>query len=56
MLVVVLLVLLGHWELTAVELLSLGNVMPSGLVPCSGNINDLLFALELLGCSDWLLG
>jgi hypothetical protein len=42
--------------LSAAELLSLGNVMPSGLVPHSGNIHGLLVALELLGCSDWLLG
>jgi hypothetical protein len=34
----------------------LGNDSPSGLVPHSGNIRDLLLALELLGCSGWLLG
>jgi hypothetical protein len=34
----------------------LGNDSPSGLVPHNGNIHDLLLALELLGCSDWLLG
>jgi hypothetical protein len=49
-------VLQGHWELTAVELLSLGNDSPSGLVPHSGNIHGLLLALELLGYYDWLLG
>jgi hypothetical protein len=49
-------VLLGHWEMTAAELLSLGNESPSDLVPHSVNIRDLLLALELLGCSDWLLG
>jgi hypothetical protein len=37
-------------------LFSLGNESPSDLVPHNGNIRDLLFALELLGCSDWLLG
>lgn len=49
-------VLQGHWELTAAELLSLGNESPSDLVPHSGNIPGLLLALGLLGCSDWLLG
>jgi hypothetical protein len=49
-------VLQGHWELTATELLSLGNESRSDLVPHSGNICDLLLALEWLGCSDWLLG
>jgi hypothetical protein len=34
----------------------LGNDSPSGLVPHNGNIHDLLLALELLGCSGWLLG
>jgi hypothetical protein len=42
--------------LAAAELLSLGNDSPNGLVPHSGNMNDLLLALELLGCSGWLLG
>jgi hypothetical protein len=46
----------GHWELAAAELLSLGNDSPSGLVPHSGNMCGLLLALELLGCSIWLLG
>jgi hypothetical protein len=46
----------GHWELAVVELLSLGNVSPNGLVPHSGNTHDLLLALELLGCSGSLLG
>jgi hypothetical protein len=49
-------VLQGHWELTDVELFSLGNESPNDLVPHSGNICNLLLALELLGCSDWLLG
>jgi hypothetical protein len=47
-LVVVLLGLLGCWKLVAAELLSLGNAMPSGLVPHSGNILDLLLALGYL--------
>jgi hypothetical protein len=34
----------------------LGNVSPSGLVPHNGNMCGLLLALELLGCSGWLLG
>jgi hypothetical protein len=46
----------GHWELAAAELLSLGNDSPNGLVPHSGNTHDLLLALDLLGCSSWLLG
>jgi hypothetical protein len=46
----------GHWELAAAELLSLGNDSPNGLVPHSGNMRGLLLALELLGCSSWLLG
>ena len=49
-------VLQGQWELTAAELLSLGNDSPSGLVPHNGNMCDLLLVLELLGCSGWLLG
>jgi hypothetical protein len=49
-------ILQGHWELTPAEMLSLGNESPSGLVPHSGNICDHLLALELLDCSDWLLG
>jgi hypothetical protein len=55
-LVMVLLVLLWCWKLAAAELFSLGNELPSGLVPQSGNIHDLLLALELSGCSDWWLG
>jgi hypothetical protein len=47
---------MGHWELTAAELLSLGNDSPSDLVPHSGNTHDFLLALALLGCSGWLLG
>jgi hypothetical protein len=49
-------VLLGHWERTAVELLSLGNDSSSDLVPHSGNIHGLLFELALSGCYDWFLG
>jgi hypothetical protein len=49
-------VLWGHRELTAAELVSLGNATPNGLVPHSGNILVLLLALDLPGCSDWLLG
>jgi hypothetical protein len=49
-------VLLGHWELTTAKLLSLGNVMPSGLVLYSGNILGVLLVLGLFGCFDWLLG
>jgi hypothetical protein len=44
----------GHWELAA-ELLSLGNGSPNGLVPHNGNMHGLHLALELLGCSSWLL-
>jgi hypothetical protein len=47
---------LGHWELAAVELLSLGNDSPNGLVLHSGNMHDFLLALTQLGCSGWLLG
>jgi hypothetical protein len=43
-------------ELAAAELLTLGNDSPNGLVPHSGNTHGLLLALELLGCSGWLLG
>jgi hypothetical protein len=49
-------VLLGHWELTPAELLSLDNAMPSGLVLHSGNILGLLLVLGLSNCSNWLLG
>jgi hypothetical protein len=35
---------------------SLGSASPSGLVPHNGSMHDLLLALELLGCSGWLLG
>jgi hypothetical protein len=34
----------------------LGNDLLNGLVPHSGNMHDLLLALELFGCSDWLPG
>jgi hypothetical protein len=56
MLVVVLLVLMGCSRLAVAELLSSGNELPSGLVPHSGNIHDLLLVLGLSGCSGWLLG
>jgi hypothetical protein len=52
-LAVVLLVSLTCWKLASVEILSSGNETPSGLVPHSGNIQDLLPAL---GLSGWLLG
>jgi hypothetical protein len=55
MLVVGLLLLLGCWKLAAVELLYSGNESPSGLVPHSGNIHNLLLVLGLSGCSSWLL-
>jgi hypothetical protein len=45
----------GHWEL-ATELLYLGNDSPNDLVSHNGNMRGLLLALELLGCSGWLLG
>jgi hypothetical protein len=45
-------VLQGHWELIAVELLSLGNATPSCLVLHSGNILGLLLALGLSDHSD----
>jgi hypothetical protein len=53
---VVLLVLLGCWKLTTVELLSSGIASLSGLVLHNGSIFSLLLALGLSGCSDWLLG
>jgi hypothetical protein len=34
----------------------LGNDLPNGLVPHSGNMHNFLLALALLGCSGWLLG
>jgi hypothetical protein len=37
-------------------MLSLGNNSLNGLVPHSGNMHNLLLALELFGCSSWLLG
>jgi hypothetical protein len=49
-------VLLGHWELTAVELLCLGNATPSGLVLHNGKILGFLLTMELFDYSDWLLG
>ena len=49
-------VLLGHWELTAAEPLSLGNATTNGLVLHSENILGLLLVLGMSSCSDWLLG
>jgi hypothetical protein len=49
-------ILQGHWKLTAAELLSLGNDSPSDLFLHSGNNYDILLALVLAVCSDWLLG
>jgi hypothetical protein len=49
-------VLLGHWELTAAEPLSLGIATPNGLVLHSENILGLLLMLGMSSCSDWLLG
>jgi hypothetical protein len=46
----------GHESSHGCFLLSLGNDSPSDLVPHSGNIHGLLLALEMLGCSSWLLG
>jgi hypothetical protein len=34
----------------------LGNDPPNDLSPHSGNMRGLVLALELLGCSGWLLG
>jgi hypothetical protein len=34
----------------------LDNDSPSGLIPHNGNMCGLLLALDLLGCSGWLLG
>jgi hypothetical protein len=45
-------ILQGHWELTDVELLSLGNATPSDIVLHSGNILCLLLALVLSDHSD----
>jgi hypothetical protein len=42
--------------LATAEWPSLGNDPPNDLVPHSGNMHDLLLALELLGCSGWFLG
>jgi hypothetical protein len=56
MLVVVLLVLLGYWLLATAKLPSLDNASPYGFVPHNRRMHDLLLALELLGCSGWLLG
>jgi hypothetical protein len=38
------------------ELLSSDSASPSGFVPHNRSMHDLLLALELLGCSGWLLG
>jgi hypothetical protein len=50
------LVLLGHWKMTIVGLLSSGNASPSGLVLHNGSILYLLLVLGLPSCSDLLLG
>jgi hypothetical protein len=55
-LAVVLLVLLGHWLLAVVGLLSLDNSLPSDFILHSRSMHDLLLALGLLGHSGWLLG
>jgi hypothetical protein len=34
----------------------LDSASPSGFVPHNRSMRDLLLALELLGCSGWLLG
>jgi hypothetical protein len=54
--VVVLLVLLGCWKLTVVELLSSGIASPRDLALHNGSILGFLLALGLSGYSDWLLG
>jgi hypothetical protein len=51
----VLLVLLGRWELTAARLLSLGIASPNGLALHNGNILNLLLALGLSSWSNYLL-
>jgi hypothetical protein len=48
--------MLGHWELTVAELLSLGNASPSDLILHNVNILYLLLALGPSDYSDWLLG
>jgi hypothetical protein len=53
---VVLLVLLGCWELTTAELLSSGIALPSDLALHNGSILGLLLVLGLPSYSDWLLG
>jgi hypothetical protein len=53
---VALLVLLGHWLLTAAELLSWDNSSPNDFVLHSISMHDLLLVLGLLGHSGWLLG
>jgi hypothetical protein len=55
-LAVVLLVLLGYLLLATAELPSLDSASPSGFVPHNRSTHGLLLALELLGCSGWLLG
>jgi hypothetical protein len=49
-------IMLGHWELTVAELLSLGNASPSDLILHNVNILYLLLALGPSDYSDWLLG
>jgi hypothetical protein len=54
--VVVLLVLLGCWKMTAAEQLSSAIASPSGLALHNGSILGLLLTLGLSSCSGWLLG
>jgi hypothetical protein len=54
--VLLLLVLLGCWKLTAAELLSSGMASPNDLALHNGRILSLLFAQGISGHSDWLLG
>jgi hypothetical protein len=52
----VLLVLLGYWLLATTEFPSSDSASPSGFVPHIRSMCGLILALELLGCSGWLLG
>jgi hypothetical protein len=54
--IVVLLVLLGCWKLTAAELFSSGIASPSDLALHNESILGLLLVLGLSSCSDWFLG
>jgi hypothetical protein len=55
-LVVVLLILLGHWLLAAAKLLYLDSSSPSDFDLHSRSMHDLLLVLGPLGHSGWLLG